>query len=380
MTRPFIDFYNKENILPVRQDIDDPRFFEARSFLYSRLGAPLRFLKGMEIIEFGPGGGFNAVATSKYNPSLYYFVEGSHVGVEKLKYFIDNKKICAEKVGIYSADFLDFNIEKKFDLVIAEACIPGQREPEEYLSHISSFVKKNGLIIITTMSKSSILSEILRALYGFLIKDSFKDNNKYKEFLELTFATHLSKLGTNTRTIEDWVLDNIINTLHADRSNFSLLDAAKVLSNFEFQSSVPTFLFDLSWYKNYTFDHSKNMESLNYQWPLIETYLLDWRVKKENLLLFSVEECRKISMHIEIVFDEVFKVLNQGSSENKSENISIALDKLRDTLPPAFNETKSSITDFISFLESSEKMYYKFKDFESWWGRGQQYISFRRID
>ena len=374
--RAFIDFYNTGNILPVRQDIDDPRFFNARSFLYSRLGAPLPFLKGMEVIEFGPGGGFNAVATSKYNPSLYYFVEGSTVGVEKLKYFIDNKKICADKIEVSSEDFLNFNIEKKFDLVIAEACIPGQIEPEKYLSHFSSFVKKDGLIIITTISKSSVLSEKLRALYGFLIQDSFKDNSQYKQFLEFKFITHLSKLGTNSRSIEDWVLDNIINTFHKDRSHFSLLDAAKVLSNFEFQSSVPTFLFDLAWYKNYTFTHSKNLEKLNYRWPLFEAYLLDWRVKEENLLLLSVEMCQELSRLIEITYDEVFKVLNEGSSESKVDNVLIVLDKLRTTLLPAFNETKSSITDFMGFLESNSRLDYKFKDFESWWGRGQQYLSF----
>ena len=378
--KPFIDFYNLENILPVRQNIDDPRFFETRSFLYSRLGVPLRLLIGMEIIEFGPGGGFNAVATSKYNPSLYYFVEGSRVGVEKLKYFIDNKKICADNIEISTVDFLNFNIDKKFDLVIAEACIPGQLDPEKYLSHISSFVKKDGLIIITTTSKSSMLSEILRALYGFLIKDSFEDTNKYKQFLEIRFATHLSQLGTNTRSIEDWVSDNIINSFHKDKSNFSLLDAARELSNFEFQSSVPTFLFDLSWYKNYAFDHSKNIENLNYQLPLFESYLLDWRVKEENLLFLSAEMCQEISRLIEIVFDEVFMVLNKGSSEDKVVNVLIALDKLRNTLLPAFNETKNSITDFMAFLESNSRLDYKFKDFESWWGRGQQYISFRRIN
>jgi hypothetical protein len=54
---PFIDFYNGENILPVRQDIENPNFFLARSFLYSRLGVPLSFLKGLDVIEFGPGGG-----------------------------------------------------------------------------------------------------------------------------------------------------------------------------------------------------------------------------------------------------------------------------------------------------------------------------------
>jgi len=378
--KAFIDFYNKENILPVRQNVDDPRFFETRSFLYSRLGAPLRLLKGMEIIEFGPGGGFNAVATSKYKPSLYYFVEGSNVGIEKLKYFIDNKKIYADNIEISSVDFLNFNIDKKFDLVIAEACIPGQQEPKEYLSHISSFVKKDGLIIITTTSKSSMLSEILRALYGFLIKDSFKDSNKYKKFLEIKFATHLSQLGTNTRSIEDWVLDNIINSLHKEGSNFSLLDAARELSDFEFQSSVPTFLFDLSWYKNYTFDHSKNMENLKYQWPLFESYLLDWRVERENLFLLSLEACQEISRLIEIVFDEIFMVLNEGPSEDKVANVLTSLYKLRYTLPSAFNETKNSITDFLAFLESNSRLDYKFKDFESWWGRGQQYISFRRVN
>ena len=56
MERPFIDFYNSQQTLPVRQNISDPRFLDGRSFLYSRLGIPLRFLKGMEIIEFGPGG------------------------------------------------------------------------------------------------------------------------------------------------------------------------------------------------------------------------------------------------------------------------------------------------------------------------------------
>jgi len=378
--KAFIDFYNKENILPVRQNIDDPRFFETRSFLYSRLGVPLRLLKGMEIIEFGPGGGFNAVATSRYKPSLYYFVEGSNVGIEKLKYFIDNKKIYADNIEISSEDFLNFNIDKKFDLVIAEACIPGQQEPEECLSHISSFVKKDGLIIITTTSKSSMLSEILRALYGFLIKDSFKDSDKYKQFLEIKFATHLSQLGTNTRSIEDWVLDNIINSFYKDRSNFSLLDAARELSDFEFQSSVPTFLFDLSWYKNYIFDHSKSMENLKYQWPLFESYLLDWRVEREKLLLLSVEACQEISRLIEIAFDEVFMVLNEGPSEDKVANVLIALHKLRNILPPAFNETKNSITDFLAFLESNSRLDYKFKDFESWWGRGQQYISFRRVN
>ena len=53
----FIDFYNKRKILPVRQNTENPNFFPARSFLYSRLGVPLSFLRGLDVLEFGPGGG-----------------------------------------------------------------------------------------------------------------------------------------------------------------------------------------------------------------------------------------------------------------------------------------------------------------------------------
>ena len=73
-------------------------------------------------------------------------------------------------------------------------------------------------------------------------------------------------------------------------------------------------------------------------------------------------------------------VLNEGPSEDKVANVLTTLHKLRYTLPPAFNETKNSITDFLAFLESNSRLDYKFKDFESWWGRGQQYISFRRVN
>ena len=131
-------------------------------------------------------------SSTTYKPSSYYFVEGSIVGVEQLKYFKKQKKIQADEIKIFESKFLDFKIDKKFDLVIAEACIPGQKDPDKYLLHISSFVKENGILVTTTTSKSSSLSEILRALYGFLIYDQFKNNDLYIDFLELKFSNHLS--------------------------------------------------------------------------------------------------------------------------------------------------------------------------------------------
>ena len=55
--KAFIDFYNSQNIIPVRQNIDAPNFVSSRNFLYSKLGVPIIFLKDLDILEFGPGGG-----------------------------------------------------------------------------------------------------------------------------------------------------------------------------------------------------------------------------------------------------------------------------------------------------------------------------------
>jgi 2-polyprenyl-3-methyl-5-hydroxy-6-metoxy-1,4-benzoquinol methylase len=376
---PFIDFYNKEKILPVRQNTDNPNFLPARSFLYSRLGVPLSFLRGLDILEFGPGGGFNAIATSTYKPSSYYFVEGSIVGVEQLKYFEKLKKIQANEIKVFEINFLDFNIDKKFDLVIAEACIPGQKDPNKYLLHISSFVKENGILVTTTTSKSSSLSEILRALYGFLIQKQFKNKDLYADFLELKFSNHLSKLGTNTRSIKDWVLDNIINTYHKDGSIYSMGEVVKTLGNFEFQSSVPSFLLDLSWYKNYKIGENQKNNILESELLRLETYLLDWRVKEKDLLGLSNEICIRINKCIKVVFDEVFKILNQFQRTASINDLITSLNNLKTELPSQFKVTIDSINDFIGFLNSKDYLNYNFSEFESWWGRGQQYVSLRKV-
>lgn len=377
--KPFIDFYNKEKILPVQQNTDNPNFFLARSFLYSRLGAPLSFLRGLDVLEFGPGGGFNAIATSKYKPSSYYFVEGSIVGVEQLKYFIKQKKIQAGKIKIFEIDFLDFKIDKKFDLVIAEACIPGQKDPNKYLSHISNFVKKDGILVTTTTSKSSSLSEILRALYGLLIQEQFRNRDLYIDFLQFKFSSHLSKLGTNTRSIRDWVLDNLINSYHKDGSIYSMGEVIKTLDNFEFQSSVPSFLLDLQWYKNYKFDRNQKNRVLESELCRLETYLLDWRVEEKDLLGLSNEKCTSLNECIKLVFDEVFHILNQVKSEINVDSLLISLNKLKFQLPSQFNSTIESLNDFMNFLNNKDYLSYNFAEFESWWGRGQQYVSLRKI-
>jgi len=212
-----------------------------------------------------------------------------------------------------------------------------------------------------------------------LIQGQFKNRDLYIDFLELKFSSHLSKLGTNTRSIKDWVLDNVINTYHKDGSIYSMGEAIKILDNFEFQSSVPSFLLDLSWYKNYKIGKNQKNNILDLELFRLETYLLDWRVEEKDLLGLSNEKCISLNECIAAAFDEVFHILNQAKSEVNVNKLLISLNKLKSELPSQFNATVASLNDFIGFLNKKDNLSYNFSDFESWWGRGQQYVSLRKM-
>ena len=61
------------------QDVHHEDFVFRRNALYKTLGIPFEGLRGKAVLEFGPGGGFNAVAVTRYNPELYVFVDASIV-------------------------------------------------------------------------------------------------------------------------------------------------------------------------------------------------------------------------------------------------------------------------------------------------------------
>jgi hypothetical protein len=67
----FIDYYNTNNIIPVSQDLTDlDAFIFRRNYLYQALGLPLARIKNLNVVEFCPGGGYNAVASTDDSRSI----------------------------------------------------------------------------------------------------------------------------------------------------------------------------------------------------------------------------------------------------------------------------------------------------------------------
>ena len=375
----FVEFYDSNQIMPVRQDLSDPNFKDRRMFLYRTLGVPLEFLSGKKVLEFGPGGGFNAHALTSFGSlDEYVCVEGSKVGEEWIKNFYFDGKIAANKFQVVKCDFLDFQTEKTFDLVIAEACIPGQTNPAATLSHISKYVKESGYLIITCTSMSSQLSEILRSVYSLILETEFNNTYLHQKYILREFEKHLKTLKTTTRTTEDWVADNISHKWHSRKADFSLVEALQTLPKFEFLHSNPQFFIDLNWYKLYSSKESNRNLLMIKQYLNLDILMLDMRIELEQVIEIHPQEVQLLSSQIAKCYESARGILINGVSENTLQEFAYSLTSLSQNCEKQGVETHRALYEYVDFLNSKNKIDKVLVENPKWWGRGQIYASLYR--
>lgn len=376
----FVEFYNSIGTMPVRNDITSKQFVTQRSFLYRSLGVPVNFMGGMKVLEFGPGGGYNATVLAQGSPmSEYWCIEASQAGQVLIQDFFDKGLINAKRKVLVETDFLAFNSKESYDLVIAEGCIPGQVNPEQTLYHLQKFVKKNGILVITTTTKSSLLSEILRCCWAKIIRNEIPDEALYMEFLTAKFTQHLEQLRCNTRLVEDWIADVILQAWFIRRADFSLFQASRILKQFELVNTNPQLFTDLSWYKTYTARRRNRVKLLKEKEALINLLLLDTRLSVESVITMEVRDLNEVNSRVTSVYDSARDVLKSSNEVLDlgalCEDLTklIALD-VTPTLP-----TYKPLLEFLAFCQSKNKTKERMIEFSKWWGRGQQYASFVRF-
>lgn len=373
----FYEFYNNQNVLPVSQSLENlDEFIFRRDFLYTSLGIPLRTLEGRKIIEFGPGGGFNAVATSHYNPYSYTFVDASQNSLKQLQVHNEKRLFNAQSICIEDSDIFDYSDKKQFDLVVVEGVIPGQNQPAKLLQHVSSFAKEGGFLIVTSTTSVSLLSEICRRVLRIRLNDGVSDFSEKAKITAEFFSSHLSTLDTSTRPPIDWAIDVILHDWHKDNYIFTLKDTIETIEDhFDFYNSSPRFLIDDRWYKKVTRGTANINTLVLDQYPIFCSALLDYRISLNEIK--SREFPKEIDNLCMIACELHNDMINQNNYDLIDDFMQI-LHKIEDCLPSAFDITRLSIenfrTDFSTFLQDPTS--HCFQDFKKWWGRGQQYLSF----
>jgi 2-polyprenyl-3-methyl-5-hydroxy-6-metoxy-1,4-benzoquinol methylase len=349
------------------------------------LGLPLNFLENKEIIEFGPGGGWNAIATSFFKPKLFVFVDASNKSVDELKKKIRNKKINSKKIVIHKLDIFNYKNKKKFDCAIAEGIIPGQLNPAKMLKHISNTVKKNGILITTTHSGCSLLSEVCRRLLRIKI---IQESYNFEESINIAsniFYSHLKNLKSSTRSTKDWVLDSILSEYSGDKIIFNISDTLDCLEkNFYFYQSQPSFLIDDRWYKHVKIKNKNTNDLLREQYPRIEVSFLDYRIPLFDVLKIDNKKIKDIEF-LSVTACKVHNSMIKDQNYKKIDSFLYILKNIEQALPKDFQITKNAINDYIKDMPKfiNQKITNNniinnkiFTHFKNWWGRGQQYSSF----
>ena len=260
----------------------------------------------------------------KGNPKSYTFVEPYERSLKLLKNLFKGNKYFFKKKNI-----LNFNSKKKYDFIILEGVLPGIENPNLNLKHIIKYLKLGGIVIFTTTSPSSFVSDALRRslkpLFELSGHSKFNSRKKIKNILENQFKN----LKGQSKNIDNWIDDTVFNPMKNIMYTFE--DSLKVLNDrFEYFASSPNFFFDHTWYKQ------RNLDNKIYNKKVLDIY-------KRCCLSFLNSQNNQYS---HLYFEDNKKFIE---IDNKSMNI------YRSHLKFWFNPSKKNFFKLMNDIQSLSK-------------------------
>ena len=374
MIKPYLDFYAKHGSGLVSRQIGDlSNFFRQREALFLTLGIPPGFVEGRSVLEFGPGTGHNSLFTDSLEPSRYVLVDGGREILSAAKARLSaNTNTAVDRTFVVSL-FEEFETTEKFDLVIAEACIPNQVDPAETFRMMCKFVSPGGMMLFTTVSAATWLSEIVRRLVKVEISNHSKRQEEVLDLLEEKLTGHFTSLQGMSRTPRDWMLDNLIQPLFGGRL-FSVPEAVDQLpSDFVIAGTSPRFFQDWSWYKEVDSSSGpQHMSFVNSYFSNIANFVDKRKIHPPH----DVEIGREIEKLSGKIWDDI-RELETGNATAK-EAVYVGLTEISMMIRGLSPDTTAALTEATSWIRGGLKDA-SLVHFPNWWGRGQQHISISRL-
>lgn len=244
-----LDFYREHRISPVTQAIPDlDAHFSRRAFLYRSLGLPPMAIQGTSVLEVGPGSGQNALYTASLKPARYVLMEPNETGRAALEATLRGHACEISSRSVETSQGAD---PFPFDVVLCEGLLGlAGRDPRALLTALREKVAVGGVLVITCIDAISQCSDVLRRAMAqrYIRKDASLQENL--DALRPVFTPHLATLKGMTRSVDDWILDNILNPASIGPT-FSIPDALEALEgSFCVLGCSPRFLMDWRWYKD----------------------------------------------------------------------------------------------------------------------------------
>jgi predicted O-methyltransferase YrrM len=274
-----LGFYTAHGISPVRQDISDlQKHFQRREALYRHLGILPRAIQGRNVLEVGPGGGYNSLYTASLAPARYLLVEGNPTGAAEIRQlFAAHDAAWSKSLEIVQSTIEAWRPEPMFDFVFCEGLLSGVPNPEQVLEKLAAATAPGGLLTITCVDHLSHFPETLRRALGQLAVDPADSlAEKVRKILPM-MEPHLRTLPGMSRRFDDWVIDNLIHP----GSIIPLINfpeaVAVLASRFDYYAASPHFTTDWRWYKSIVGENWEfNVRAIEQFWATAHN-MLDYR-------------------------------------------------------------------------------------------------------
>jgi SAM-dependent methyltransferase len=375
--KTYLDYYGQHGIIPTRQDTGNlPLHLARRRCLYRHLGLEPFAFRNRRVLEFGPGTGDNALYVASCLPDSYVLVDGNPASIQSITEKLERGLLPRDRVQCHQSVILTYNSATPFDVVLCEGVLGGQPDAEGFLSHVASFAAPEGVLVITTMSSVSLLAEACRRVLKPVFSLRFSDRRQLLDALVAFFGPDLNSLPGMSRLHEDWVLDNILHPW-PERFTFSIPEAIATLdAGFDVLGTSPRFAQDWRWYKSIP-QHAQTWNSIACaEYDRWAGYFLDYRVHptlpgQPPAAALDLACRRALHLQHKIWHNDALELVPEFAEQLRT---------IRELIAGAMPDTAKSISDFLAglgeFLDGNLEA--DFGTFRSWFGRGQQYLSFVR--
>lgn len=379
MTNDYIEYYDKYKISPVKQNLTNlENHFYIREMLYQSLGTPATYFKDKNVLEVGPGGGYNSIVTASFQPKYYQLIDANPTGIKEIRALFNTLNLQQEHVFIENCFIEQFQTDKKFDIAICENMLPCLKNNYDILNKIDSLLIKKGVLIISCADEISIFYDITRRLLANILVQREKITNfddKVNLFVE-AFESHLKTLKGFYKLPYDWCADNLLGkSLY--NSSLSVSDVLLFFKDrYKFYQTSPNIIEDDQWYKEIPL--STNAYNNRKQTLFQER----WHNTFHYKIMSQKRDCTK-NIELRTLCRAYFDCIEQSEDEGYSVEIKNKILKLLKLIGKNIGDIDDilelSINEIIEFLEkddiTSKSIANNFHYFKSAFGKGQTFLS-----
>lgn len=382
-TNEYIDYYDKYKISPVRQDLSDfDRHVYIRSMLYQALGIPPVFFEGKNVLEVGPGGGYNAIVTSTFKPKYYQLIDANETGAKEIVELFAKHNIDMSNVHLKNCFIEEFQTDKKFNIAICENMLCCLKNNYEILSKIDLLLEKNGVLSISCSDEVSIFYDMTRRLLANILvqREKATDFNDKLDLFEEAFSSHLATLDGFYKILRDWCADNLMGkSLY--NSSLAVGDVLDFFGDrYHYYQMTPSLIVDEQWHKEIgtTPREYNNRKKSLYEsaWHNIFHYKVTSEIRDSSKNISLRKYCREYFNLIE-ESEENYTQISKNNILNVLNNIKSNMDGIDEQITLSLQE----IIDFLTKDEVSvDSIKNNFNYFKSAFGKGQQFLSLIKVD